>query len=222
MLNPSLYCEKKDQTMPKAKNVEEFIAAQRAAIASNPECGNSHYNLAVALIGLKKYDEAEKELKEAIHCSPTLAEAYVQLGGICLQRGDLDGCLDYNQKAVHSRAGFAEGWGNIGFVQLQKGNIDKAIDALEKATRWNPNFIQAYATLANAYLMKGMVDKSIEINLKVLQLQPSFAIAHNNLAIAYLEKGEYEMAADHCAKAVALGYEVAPEILKEVDAHRKK
>ena len=96
------------------------------------------------------------------------------------------------------------------------------IDALEKATKWNPNFIQAYATLANAYLMKGMVDKSIDVNLKVLQLEPSFAIAHNNLAIAYLEKGEYEMAAEHCAKAVELGYKVAPEILKEVDEHRKK
>ena len=196
--------------MSKAKNVEEFIVTQRAAIASNPDCGNSHYNLAVALIGLQKYDEAEKALKEAIHCSPTLAEAYVQLGGICLHRGDLDGCLAYNQQAIQSRAGFAEGWGNIGFVQLQKGEIDKAIDALEKATKWNPNFIQAYATLANAYLMK------------VLQLEPSFAIAHNNLAIAYLEKGEYEMAAEHCAKAVELGYKVAPEILKEVDEHRKK
>ena len=208
--------------MSKAKNVEEFIAVQRAAIASNPDCGNSHYNLAVALIGLQKYDEAEKALKEAIHCSPTLAEGYVQLGGICLHRGDLDGCLAYNQQAIHSRAGFAEGYGNIGFVQLQKGEIDKAIDALEKATKWNPNFIQAYATLANAYLMKGMVDKSIDVNLKVLQLEPSFAIAHNNLTIAYLEKGEYAMAAEHCAKAVELGYEVAPEILKEVDEYRKK
>ena len=68
--------------MQKAKNVEEYIARQRSAIASNPECGTSHYNLAVALLGQKKYDEAEKELHEAIQCSPNLAEAYVQLGGI--------------------------------------------------------------------------------------------------------------------------------------------
>ncbi|MBW2439877.1 MAG: hypothetical protein JRH12_05335, partial [Deltaproteobacteria bacterium] len=48
-----------------------------------------------------------------------------------------------------------------------------------------------------------------------------FAPAHNNLAISYLEKGEAGLAVEHCDKAVALGYEVAPEILKEIDAARK-
>jgi len=207
--------------MPKAKNAEEYIAMQRAAIAGNPECGTSHYNLAVGLLGLKKYDEAEKELFAAIDCSPNLAEAYVQLGGICLQKGDLEGCLEYNKRAVHSRAGFSEGWANIGFAQLQLGNVDEAITTLEKATRWNPKFLQAFTTLANAYLMKGMVDESIEANLKALDLEESFAVAHNNLAIAYLEKENFELAAKHCDKAVELGYEVAPEILKEIEKHRK-
>ena len=99
--------------MPKAKNVEEYIAMQRDAVASNPDCGTSHYNLAVGLMGQKKFDEAEKELHAAIDCSPNIAEAYVQLGGICLQRGDLDGCLEYNKQAIKARAGFFEGYGNI-------------------------------------------------------------------------------------------------------------
>ena len=95
--------------MEKAKNVQEYIALQRKAIASNPECGTSHYNLGVALMGLKKYEEAEKHFHEAIDCSPGLAEAYVQLGGIRLQQGDLEGCLAYNQRAVKARPGFSEG-----------------------------------------------------------------------------------------------------------------
>jgi len=210
----------KDGMMTKAKNVEEYIAMQRAAIASNPDCGTSHYNLAVALMGQQKYDEAEGELLTAVDCSPTLAEAYVQLGGISLSRGNLDDCLHYNQQAIHSRAGFSEGYGNIGFVYLQKGEVEKAIEALEKAIRWNPNFVQAFATLANAYLMNGMVDKSIETNLKVLELESNFSVAHNNLAIAYLEKEEYATAIEHCDKALEMGYEVPPEILKALESHR--
>lgn len=206
--------------MAKAKNVQEYIAHQRAAIAANPECGTSHYNLAIGLMGLKQYEEAEKELFAAIECSPNLAEAYVQLGGIRLERGDLEGCLKYNKMAVQARAGFAEGHGNIGFVQLQLGNIEEAIPALEKAIRWNPKFLQAYTTLANAYLMKGLVDESIETSLKVIDLQPDFAVAYNNLAIAYLEKGEYALAAKHLDKAMELGYEVAPEILDEIKKYR--
>ncbi len=206
--------------MQKSKNVEEYIAMQRAAIASNPGCGTSHYNLAVALIGLKKYNEAENELMEAIDCSPGLAEAYVQLGGICLKNGDLDGCLAYNQRAVKAKPGFSEGYGNIGFIELQRGNIDEAIVALKKATTFNFRFIQAFTTLANAYLMKGLIDKSIETNFKALKMKPDFAVAHNNLAIAYLEKGEYDLAVTHCDKARAQAYEVAPEILEEIEKYR--
>jgi tetratricopeptide (TPR) repeat protein len=206
--------------MPKDKNVQEYIARHRAAVAANPECGTSHYNLAIGLLGQKKYDEAEKELLDAVECSPSLAEAYVQLGGICLQRGDLEGCLNYNKTAVRSRAGFAEGYGNIGFVQLQLGNIEEAIFALEKAVRWNPKFLQAYTTLANAYLMKGMIDESIDTGLKVTELAPDFAVGHNNLGIAYLEKGLHDLAIKHIDQAVALGYEVAPEILDELKKYR--
>ena len=206
--------------MPKAKNVEEYIATQLTGIAANPDCGTSHYNLAVGLMGQKKYNEAEKELHAAIDCSPSLAEAYVQLGGICLQRGDLDGCLEYNKQATKARAGFFEGYGNMGFVHLQRGEAEEAIAALKKALTFNSRFIQAHSTLASAYLMSGLIDESIEANLKVIELDPDFAIAYNNLAIAYLEKGEYDKAVENCDKAIKFGYEVAPEILKEIEKYR--
>ena len=71
------------------KNADEQIARLRQALVQNAECGTTHYNLAVALIGKQEFVEAEKELHDAIDCSPTMAEAYVQLGGLCLQRGIL-------------------------------------------------------------------------------------------------------------------------------------
>ena len=70
--------------------------------------------------------------------------------------------------------------------------------------------------------MKGLIDESIETNLKALELEPAFAIAHNNLSIAYLENGKYDLAIKHVDKAVELGYEVAPELLKEIQAFRKE
>jgi len=204
--------------MTKAKNVQEYIVQQQERIAANPTCGTSHYNLAVALIGLKKYDEAEKELFNSLECSPTLVEAYAQLGGICMQNGDYDGCMHYNQQAVKIRKNFAEGYGNIGFIYLQKGNVEEAIKFLEKAVSINPNFIQAYATLANAYLMQGLIDKSIQTNLQVLEIESNFAVAHNNLSIAYLEKKEYDLARKHCNKAISLGYKVPDEIIAELNS----
>lgn len=204
--------------MQKPNDVDEFIARQRAAIAANPDCGTSHYNLAIALMGKQQYEEAKNELHQAIDCSPGLAEAYVQLGAICLRNDDLDGCLAYNQRAVKARPGFSEGWGNIGFVHMQKGDLDEAIKALKRATAFNFRFIQALTTLGNAYLMKGMVDESIETNLKALKVEAEFPVAHNNLAIAYLEKKDFKKAVFHCDKARQLGYEVAPQIINEIEA----
>ena len=213
------------------RNADEHIAQLRMALAGNPECGTTHYNLAVALMGKQEYMEAEKELQEAIDCSPTLAEAYVLLGGICLQRGDLEGCYRYNQRAVKARAGFAEGYGNMAFVLLQlvdgknpkedEEKVDKAIKNLKKAIIHNKNFVQAYTTLGTAYFMKGLVKEGIKANLEAIDVMPDFPVAHNNLAVAYLEIEDYEKAVHHCDKAESLGFEVAQELKDELAPHRK-
>lgn len=207
--------------MDKSQNAQEYIAKQRQAIASNPDCGTSHYNLAVALMGVQEYDEAESELLAAVDCSPGLAEGYVQLGAICLRRGDLEGCLKWNQQAVKARPGFSEGHGNIGFVHLQLGRVDDAIVSLKRATHFNFRYVQAFASLATAYLMKGEVENSMEASRQALKIEPDFPIAHNNLGIAYMEKGDFDNAIAHIDRAAALGYEVAPQILEELQPHRK-
>jgi len=206
--------------MNKPQNAQEFIAQQRQAIASNPDCGTSHYNLAVALMGVQEFAEAEKELMAAIECSPGLAEGYVQLGALCLRRGDLEGCLKWNQQAVKARPGFSEGHGNIGFVHLQMGNVDEAIVSLKRATHFNFRYVQAFASLATAHLMKGEVEESIEACRQAIKIDPNFPIAHNNLGIAYMEKGDFAKATAHIDKALELGYQVAPQILDELKPYR--
>ncbi len=203
--------------MVEARNVDEYIEKQRLALSSNPECGTTHYNLGVALLGKKQYKEAEKSFLEAIECSPTLAEAFVQLGGLCLRNGDLDGCLDWNKRAVKARPGFSEGYGNIGYVYMQQGNPEEAIKNLKRATAFNFRFVQGFTTMATAYLMLGQVDDAIEACQNALKAEPNFPVAYNNLAIAYLEKGDKQQAKVHAQKAIELGYEVAPEIMKELD-----
>lgn len=209
---------KDDTIMPQAKNVDDYIAMQRQALAGNPECGTTHYNLGVALLGKQQDTEAERCFMQAIECSPSLAEAYVQLGGLCLKRGDMDGCLDWNKRAVKARPGFSEGYGNIGYVHMQRGELDEAIKMLKRSTAFNFRFVQGYTTLATAYLMKGQVDDAIEACKSALKAEPNFPVAHNNLAVAYLQKGEMENAREHALRAKELGYDVPAELLKEVGA----
>jgi len=220
-----------DQVKNLPKDVDEQIAKLKAALVQNDECGTTHYNLAVALMGKQDFSEAEKELHDAIDRSPSLAEAYVLLGGICLQRKDLEGCYRFNQRATKARAGFAEGYGNMAFVLLQlidgkdpkedEEKMDKAIKNLKKAIIHNKNFVQAYTTLGTAYFMKGLVKEGIKANLEAIKIQPEFPVAHNNLAVAYLEIEDFDKAIVHCDKVEEFGFEVAPQLKDELAPHRK-
>ena len=220
-----------DQGKNLPKDADEYIAKLKTALVHNDECGTTHYNLGVALMGKQEFDAAEKALHDAIDRSPTLAEAYVLLGGLCLQRKDLEGCYRFNQRATKARAGFAEGYGNMAFVLLQlidgkdpkedEEKMDKAIKNLKKAIIHNKNFVQAFATLGTAYFMKGLIEEGIKANLEAIKIQPEFPVAHNNLAVGYLETGDIDKAIFHCDKAEAFGFEVPQKLKGELAPHRK-
>ena len=87
-------------------NIDDYIADLKTKLEANPTCGNTHYNLGVAYLARRDFMEAEREFLEAVAHSPRMAEGYVQLGGIALQRDDLEGCLNYNVQATQQRPFF--------------------------------------------------------------------------------------------------------------------
>lgn len=88
----------------KYDNIDEYIKDLKAAIAdTDGRCASHHYNLGLALLSKRDFVGAESEFREALRESVHMAEAMVQLGGICLQRGDLEGCLRYNEEASSCR-----------------------------------------------------------------------------------------------------------------------
>ena len=166
----------------------------------------------MAMLAKHDYVEAESAFLNAVRLSPRLAEGFVQLGGLCLQRGDYEGCLRYNTEASNIRAKYAVPQANIGFCHLQMGDIKKAKSALIKALKWDPEFLQARTTLASAYFMEGNYDACIEESSAVIKAQPVFGPAWNNLALAYFEKEEFKKAAEAVEQAQKCGYEVHPDL----------
>lgn len=199
--------------------VDEYIADLKAKLEKNNECGNTWYNLGVALLSKRDFMEAERAFREAVGNSPKLAEAYVQLGGLAMNRGDLEGCLNYNVQATQVRPFFAVPWGNIGFCQLQQGDSDKAVRSLEKAIKYDPNFVQALATLGSAHFQRGELDDAEEKLSKAVQIQPKFGPAWNNLALIHAERGQWAKADECVKKAQESGYEVPEAFLNEIAAN---
>ncbi|MBU1230678.1 MAG: tetratricopeptide repeat protein [Proteobacteria bacterium] len=206
---------------PKYNNVDEYIQHLKEQLMANAECGNTHYNLGVAYLSKREFMDAERCFREAVANSPKMAEAYVQMGGICLERGDLEGCLSFNRLAAQQRPFFAVPWGNIGFVLLQLGDSEKAIPALQKAIKYDPTFVQALATLGSAHFSRGEMDDALVNLKKAVELQPKFGPAWNNLALVQAELGSWAEAAESVKMAQASGYDVPQVLLDEIAAKLK-
>ncbi|MBO4300828.1 MAG: tetratricopeptide repeat protein [Desulfovibrio sp.] len=200
----------------KYDDLDEYIADLKAEIAKNDQCATHYYNLGLALLTKRDFVAAEEAFLEAVRNSPHLAEAYVQLGGICLERGDLDGCLRYNEEAANCRAKFPVPLSNIAFVYLQRGEPDKAITVLRKALKWDPKFVQAHNAMATAMYMKGEYKACEEACREAIKLESGFAPAWNNLALALFEMQRYNEADDALNKARELGFDVPEGLVEEL------
>lgn len=204
--------------MTQSQNIDDYIADLEDKLVKNDQCANSHYNLGVAYVSKRRYEEAKTSFLRAAERAPTMAEAYVQLGGLAMRDGDLDACLRMNQAAVQARARFAVPHGNIGFCLLQMGDVDNAVKALRKAVKLDSQFVQAHATLGSALYMSGELDESIEMSSKAVELHPKFGPAWNNLALAYLEKGDAQKAMDCVKRAQECNFEVHPGLIADIEA----
>ena len=201
-----------------AENIDDYIAGLEAKLDKNDQCATSHYNLGVAYLSKRRFEQAKTSFLRAAERSPAMAEAYVQLGGLAMNDGDIEGCLSMNRAAVKARGRFAVPHSNIGFCLLQMGQVDEAIKALRQAIKLDPKFVQAYGTMGSALFMAGQIDDSIEMSNRAIELHPKFGPAWNNLALAYLEKGDAAQAMNCVKQARDCNYDVHPGLVAEIEA----
>jgi len=204
-----------------AENIDDYIAGLEEKLDKNDQCATSHYNLGVAYLSKRRFDDAKTSFLRAAERSPAMAEAYVQLGGLAMNDGDIEGCLRMNQAALKARARFAVPHANIGFCLLQMGQVEDAIKALRQAVKFDSKFVQAYGTLGSALYMAGEVDESMEMSKKAIELHPKFGPAWNNLALVYLEKGDAAQAMNCVKQAKESNYDVHPGLIAEIEAKLK-
>ena len=204
-----------------AQDLDQYIAELQQALQKNPDCANTNYNLGVAFLSKRMFKEGEECFHKAIDEAPKLVEAYVQLGGIAMERGDLDSCLHYNIMAVKHRPFFAVPWANIGFVHMQRGETDEALKAFKKAVKQDPNFVQAYSNLGGVHFMRGELEESLKWNNKAIEIEPMFGPAYNNMAMCYIEMERWDDAEAAVKKAQETGYAVPEEIIQDIKNKRK-
>ena len=92
---------------------QEFQDAEYSFLKSlelAPKRASTLNNLAATQIKLKKFDEAEKNLKQVIGIDEKSIDLWLNLGTICFERGQVKQAITYLQKCIELNPHHILGW----------------------------------------------------------------------------------------------------------------
>ena len=142
-----------------------------------------------------KKDEVEKHYKKAIKINEKCVDAYLHLGDLYFERGDIKKAIKTWAKAIavspeYSFLALARLEKHLSEIKEQKV-FEKFINELEKQPERN---IFAAIFLARYYLSEKKLNEARECLLAALEKMPSHIVARQLLAQTYLEEGDTEKA----------------------------
>lgn len=176
----------------------------------------------------KRLSEVDASLRNLVPaCSLVRVLAMDNLGGICLEDGDLQGSLTYREQALAlMNRTFGESFtdaptfqNKVGIVQFRMGEWDKSIDSFSKAVALSEalgvarslDVAQFLDNGGDAYAKKGDASGAIRMYLQELELRivlsdktdskvPNLL---NAIGIQYMQKADYSKAFEYFERALS-------------------
>ena len=109
------------------------------AIGQSPGSAVAHYNLGLAYQRVGRFQEAEQAYKRSVELDPTLAEAWVNLGGVRLHGWDFAGCMEASLRAVELRDDLVLAHHNLGQACLYMNDPEGLVRCARKALELDPD-----------------------------------------------------------------------------------
>jgi tetratricopeptide (TPR) repeat protein len=144
--------------------LQKFIAAQ-------PDVAYAHFQLGYVFTALQKADQARTEYERAAAIDPKMAEAYLNLGVLFIER-DPAVAIPNLRKAVELLPAQSRPRYLLGVAQERAGDFAAAAESFEGAYRLEPHNPEPILHLANLYLrLKRLADAETKFRA-VLEIQP--------------------------------------------------
>ncbi len=173
--------------------------------------GLSHYihnNLGIAYDRMGRFDEALKELNEALRLNPEYIEVHNNLAVTHYKMGNYEESLGELRVAVRLNPDYTEAHSNLGSLYGRLERYDEAVEELKLAIKLNPDYAAAHNNLGHIYALQNKNKEAIEEFKKAIKLNPSYAPAYCNLGCIYSEMGMFKEGVEEFQEAIGLEREL--------------
>lgn len=149
-----------------------------------------HFYLGLVLREQKKYDLAEKELKQALTIKSRFADAWVHLCYLYIDKKDKEKAYECAQNFNTILPENGSSWRILGFVLNSMKRFKEAADKLEKALEYYPADPALLFELGMALERSGSIAEAEIKFSRVLEINPEDHAAANYLGYMWAEQGK--------------------------------
>ncbi len=180
-----------DGRMPQAlEQIEE-------ALEINPSNSSWHFNKALTLDAMNRYDDAVNEYEVALQLSPDDPEILNSLAVDYTRTGRYDLALDVFEHIQELDPDFEPCYCNRVITYTEMGQYDLAEQMFYLAQQINPDCALCYYNIGNSLFAQGQYKKAIRCWLRTAELEPSHPQINYRIAQAHWASGDNKPAHEH-------------------------
>jgi tetratricopeptide (TPR) repeat protein len=166
-----------------AKNFESSASHFDREIAANPKSLNSYMYRGMALIQIKRTEEAITSMRTAIEIDSTFFQGRLWLGQTLASADSLKAAGEQYKKALELKEGNPDALRGLGFVYLRQKRYDEAIGPLKQAVDAQPDNVQGYVWYGQGLLLAGRTPEAKTVFQRVLTKDPGNKDAQSGLNV---------------------------------------
>jgi Tfp pilus assembly protein PilF len=152
------------------------------ALKVSPNNYKPHFNMAITLRDMDKFDEAALEFRKCLQIKPDAALAIDGLGVVFGRQGRFEQAGEYFKKALSINPNLAEVRTNFGYALINQGKFDDAMVNLNESLRMKPKSALTHRYLAQVLERKGKIDQAVSHYEEAMRLKPDWDELMNELA----------------------------------------
>lgn len=160
------------------------------ALQLAPDSLLAHLGEGLALKGIQRFDEAEKELRLCLKRDPGMAVAFDALASLYLEAGNYEQLAAAAQQYLQANAFDYRGYYYLAAAKEHEKEKSQTAEALlNKAIGLNPDFAASFALLGKLLLQDGRAEEAARELEHAIQLRPDYRPAHLYLGNTYKKLG---------------------------------